>query len=63
VKSTFPVFFIAFTAATKREAEKAGGCGLGLAIVKHIAQAHSGHVGMQSKIGGGSIFTITLNGS
>ena len=37
-----------------------GGSGLGLAIVKHIAQAHGGTVGIESEIGRGSRFTISL---
>lgn len=37
-----------------------GGTGLGLAIVKHIAQSHNGRVEVESKIGSGSTFTITL---
>jgi two-component system, OmpR family, phosphate regulon sensor histidine kinase PhoR len=38
----------------------AGGTGLGLAIVKHIAQAHGGTVRVESALGQGSTFLITL---
>ena len=38
----------------------AGGTGLGLSIVKHIIQAHDGTIRVESKLGAGSTFTITL---
>ena len=37
-----------------------GGTGLGLAIVKHVAYAHAGDVSVESVVGEGSIFRITL---
>nr|WP_197430125.1 ATP-binding protein [Auraticoccus cholistanensis] len=37
-----------------------GGNGLGLSIVKHVAAAHGGDVGVWSKVGQGSTFSITL---
>ncbi|HEX5681857.1 MAG TPA: ATP-binding protein, partial [Desulfobacterales bacterium] len=37
-----------------------GGTGLGLSIVKHIAQAHGGHVTVESHLGEGSLFTLYL---
>jgi signal transduction histidine kinase len=36
------------------------GAGLGLAIVRAIAEAHGGHVKLQSRMGTGSTFTIVL---
>ncbi|MFB3739700.1 MAG: sensor histidine kinase [Candidatus Velamenicoccus archaeovorus] len=37
-----------------------GGTGLGLAIVKAIVEAHGGTVGVRSRTGAGTVFTISL---
>jgi two-component system phosphate regulon sensor histidine kinase PhoR len=39
-----------------------GGTGLGLAIVKHFVEAMGGHIGVESKVGAGTKFTVTLPG-
>lgn len=36
------------------------GAGLGLALVRHIVRLHNGYVTVTSKVGEGSIFTLTL---
>jgi two-component system phosphate regulon sensor histidine kinase PhoR len=43
----------------KRSRER-GGTGLGLAIVKHIVNRHGGRMQIESRVGEGSTFTITL---
>src|ERR671932_1536568 len=39
---------------------KPGGTGLGLYIVQEIVAAHGGHVTVESVVGQGSTFTVTL---
>jgi two-component system phosphate regulon sensor histidine kinase PhoR len=55
-----PRLFERFYRVDKARSRQSGGTGLGLAIVKHIAQAHGGSVGVESAVGAGSTFTISL---
>jgi two-component system, OmpR family, sensor kinase len=53
------IIFNRFTRGTDAHRRYAGG-GLGLALVKAIAEAHGGHVELESRLGEGSTFSITV---
>ncbi len=52
--------FRRFYQVDRRLARSTGGCGLGLSIVDYIVRAHGGEVRVESRPGGGSIFTLLL---
>lgn len=52
--------FERFYRADQARSRETGGTGLGLAIVKHIATNHGGRVGVRSRLGEGSTFTLSL---
>lgn len=52
--------FERFFVVDKSRSRKAGGTGLGLSIVKHIVSLHGGDIVYQSRVGGGSKFTVFL---
>jgi two-component system, OmpR family, sensor kinase len=53
------IIFNRFTRGTDAHRRYAGG-GLGLALVKAVAEAHGGHVELESRLGEGSTFTIVV---
>ena len=52
--------FERFYRVDKARSRTLGGTGLGLSIVKHIAIKHKGHISLESSLGQGSSFRITL---
>jgi len=52
--------FERFFRGDKARSRATGGSGLGLAIVKHIAANHNGAIGVWSKPGTGSTFTLSI---
>lgn len=52
--------FERFYRADKARSREMGGTGLGLSIVKHLSQAFGGSVELQSRLGKGSTFQVTL---
>ncbi|MDR2709412.1 MAG: GHKL domain-containing protein, partial [Elusimicrobiota bacterium] len=55
-----PRLFDRFYVVDKSRSRASGGTGLGLAIVKHIAIVHNGFIEVESKVGKGSAFKMSL---
>jgi len=52
--------FDKFYRVGRSETSGSRGSGVGLALVRHVAEAHAGSIGVESRPGGGSRFTLSL---
>jgi signal transduction histidine kinase len=59
-QSDLPHIFERFYRADKARTRSSGGTGLGLAITREIIARHHGTIEVESALGKGSTFTITL---
>jgi signal transduction histidine kinase/DNA-binding response OmpR family regulator len=59
-QADLPFIFDRFHRVHSQETEKIAGSGLGLSIVKPVIEQHQGHLEVESEVGKGSCFTISL---
>jgi two-component system phosphate regulon sensor histidine kinase PhoR len=58
-----PRIFERFYRVDKARSREVGGSGLGLSIVRHLTEAQGGQVWVESEIGKGSTFFLSMPGA
>ncbi|MFC0562463.1 sensor histidine kinase [Halalkalibacter alkalisediminis] len=56
-----PFIWDRFYRVDKSRSSKTGGSGLGLSIIRQLIELHNGEISVKSRLGEGTVFTITLN--
>jgi two-component system phosphate regulon sensor histidine kinase PhoR len=59
-ETDIPRIFERFYRVDRSRSRNMGGTGLGLAIVKHVVEAHDQTLSVRSKLGEGTVFSLTL---